>query len=86
MLSLNAVTTPPKYNPLIPSVRRICLVMPQLDAAFEEVEIWARHLISSVGVLTTQVARPPIAPASQVVQRLGGAPVVLEFRSAEVRL
>ena len=61
-------------------------MMPQLDAAVGEDEIWARHFTSSVGVLTTQVARPPIAPASQVVQRLGGAPVVLEFRSAEVRL
>src|SRR5450756_985937 len=53
-----------EYNPLIPPLRRISLVMPQLDAAIGEDEIWARHFTTSVGVLTTQVARPPIAPAS----------------------
>lgn len=61
-------------------------MMPQLDAAVGEDEIWARHLTNSVGVLTTQVARPPIAPATQVVQRFGGTPGVLDFRIAEVRL
>jgi len=47
-------------------------------------ESWARHFISSVGVLTTQVANPPIAPARKVVQRLGG--VLMGVRRAEVRL
>jgi hypothetical protein len=31
---------------------------------------WARHLTSSVGAETTQVASPPTAPASHVVARL----------------
>lgn len=74
---------PPWYKPRIPWFRRMSFAMWKLDEGFElEVEgeeglmaSWARHFISSVGVLMTHVASPPTAPASQVVQRL--VPVVL---------
>lgn len=42
----------------------------EVDAGEAGICSWARHLTSSVGVETTQVARPPTAPASQVVSRL----------------
>lgn len=64
-------------------------MIPQLEAVAAEVEIWARHFTSSVGVDTTQVARPPIAPAIQVVQRDGGEVAPRGFwdlRREEVRL
>lgn len=86
MLSLRAVTTPPKYKPRVPSVRMISFVIPQLDAAAVEEDIWARHLMSSVGVLTTHVASPPIAPATQVVHRFGATPVGFVFKRFDVRL
>lgn len=37
----------------------------------EEDETCARHLMSSVGVEITHVARPPKAPAMKVVRRVG---------------
>jgi len=62
-------------------------------------ESWVRHFMSSVGVLTTQVARPPIEPAIHGIQRLVdileagyrlrlrlGAKGGLEDKKSEVRL
>ena len=37
----------------------------------EEARTWARHLMSSVGVEITHVARPPSAPAMNVVRSVG---------------
>lgn len=60
----------------MPSVRKMVRAILRLvlweEVEEEEGEAWARHFTSSVGVLTTHVARPPTAPASQVVHRFGG--------------
>lgn len=86
MLSLKAVTTPPKYKPRIPSARTIPLATSQLLDGDVEEEIWVRHFTISVGVLTTQVARPPMAPAAQAVPRLAVASGPPVFRKSVVRL
>lgn len=77
-------------------------MMPQVevdDVGLRGEESWVRHFMSSVGVLTTQVATPPIAPAIHGIQRLIGivesgcgfglrlgAKGGLEDRKSEVRL
>ena len=57
----------------------------------EEEETWeratcARHLISSVGADTTKVARPPAAPASQILERDWDGAEGVESGSSRVRL
>jgi len=60
----------------------IDFVMLHVEVADEE-ESWVRHFMSSVGVLITQVAKPPIAPATNGIHRLVGEVVVLDITRFE---
>jgi hypothetical protein len=62
---------PPIYNPRIPDARHRERKMASEDRGGSRLS-WARHLISSVGAETTNVARPPSAPAVQIAYQVGG--------------
>jgi hypothetical protein len=55
------------------------------ELVFLSVETCARHFMSSVGADTTNEARPPVAPASQTLEKDVGE-VEESERRAKVRL